>query len=119
MAFNEDVTTEPQKRVMFNGPFASTQKTYMLVKNQSRQKTIAWMLKSTNKDRFIVKPTSGIIKPEKDVLLDISCEPFDYTKDQPADRLSLVWVEISADQEPSKGMFNNPNHKKIKIRYNY
>ncbi len=93
-----DILTEPKEHIYFNGPFVGEQSMNIRLRNQGA-KAIGWMVKSTNPGRFVIKPTSGKLDTQGDVVLSVKCEPFDYNKDMAQDRVTVEWTEAPEDAD--------------------
>ncbi len=116
-----DILVEPKEHIFFNGPFVEEQNMNIRLRNPG-DKAIGWMIRSTNPDRFIIKPASGKLETQGDVLLDVKCRPFDYSKDVTQDRVTVEWTEAPENADKfSRDWFHKSNiHRRhvFPIHYN-
>ncbi|KFD52279.1 hypothetical protein M514_06842, partial [Trichuris suis] len=73
----DELRTEPDKRISFNSPFATRQKSCLRLHNVC-DKPIMWIVKTTMANRFYVQPTCGALEPKASTNVNIAMLPFTY-----------------------------------------
>ncbi|TDG44153.1 hypothetical protein AWZ03_009430 [Drosophila navojoa] len=66
---------EPSDELVLEGPFNRAVSKKIMVYNPSKQKRIAFKLKTTTPRLFFVRPNVGLVKPEERVAIDIFVHP--------------------------------------------
>lgn len=85
---------------------------------------IGWLIKTTNMKRLNVDPPCGILEPKENVIMAVSCEPFNAAvEDLNNDRITVEWTNIP---EPAGKQFRREwfqsdgmiRRKNLPIEYN-
>ncbi|EDW18286.1 vesicle-associated membrane protein-associated protein A [Drosophila mojavensis] len=66
---------EPSDELVLEGPFNRAVSKKIMVYNPSKQKRIAFKLKTTTPRLFFVRPNVGLVKPEERITIDIFVHP--------------------------------------------
>lgn len=66
---------EPSDEIVLEGPFNRAVSKKIMVFNPSKQKRIAFKLKTTTPRLFFVRPNVGLVKPEERITIDIFVHP--------------------------------------------
>ncbi|VDM92272.1 unnamed protein product [Litomosoides sigmodontis] len=99
-----DIHTQPGSKIVFNAPYDDKHTYHIKVSGgpsgvRSWQITnaggrrIGWAIKTTNMRRLGVDPPCGVLDPKENVLMAVSCDTFDASKeDINNDRITIEWT---------------------------
>ncbi|KAK6101068.1 Major sperm protein isoform beta domain protein [Brugia pahangi] len=87
-----DIHTQPGSKIVFNAPY-DDKHTYHIKITNAGGRRIGWAIKTTNMRRLGVDPPCGVLDPKENVLMAVSCDTFDASKeDINNDRITIEWT---------------------------
>ena len=118
-----DIHTAPNAKIVYNAPFNEKNQYLVRVTNLGAHR-IGWAIKTTNAKRLNVNPPAGCLDAKEAVLLQVSCEPFQYeNEDTNNDRITVEWTNAPAGaaQQFRREWFQSDGivrRKNLPIEYN-
>ncbi|KAK6017021.1 MSP domain protein [Ostertagia ostertagi] len=86
-----DINTQPNSKIVFNAPYDDKHTYHIKIINASGRR-IGWAIKTTNMKRLGVDPACGVLDPKEATLMAVSCDVFDYGReDTNNDRITVEW----------------------------
>ncbi|VDL77945.1 unnamed protein product [Nippostrongylus brasiliensis] len=86
-----DINTQPNAKIVFNAPYDDKHTYHIKIINASGRR-IGWVIKTTNMKRLGVDPACGVLDPKEATLMAVSCDVFDYGReDTNNDRITVEW----------------------------
>lgn len=108
-----NIMTEPEKEVIFKGPFITMKFQYVQLRANGEQR-IGWRIKTTNSKHLKVDPGYGCLDRGELSIAAIYCKPFDLpkTRDKNNENIIIEWVKAPAGttKECSNDWFENADH---------
>ncbi len=101
-----NIKTEPDRKLFINAPFGE-RKSYPLRITNIGYFPIAWAFKSTNIPRLSAEPGTGVLDPNEQQTIFVTCERFIYhTEDSNRrDRITLEWRLASTTETMAPNWF--------------
>uniref|UniRef100_A0A7E4UYW5 Major sperm protein n=1 Tax=Panagrellus redivivus TaxID=6233 RepID=A0A7E4UYW5_PANRE len=113
--------TVPKNKIAYNGTFDEKKQCPVVVSNAS-DRPIAWAIKVTNTKRLEAVSGQGVLAPNENVIVVITCDAFQAAKDIRPDRIILEWASVpdgsSKTFQPKWQIFGNDRRKNIEVEYN-
>ncbi|KHJ77181.1 MSP domain protein [Oesophagostomum dentatum] len=86
-----EIHTRPGSKIVFNAPYDDKHPYHIKLANASRRR-IEWAIKTTKMRHLGVDPACGVFDPKETTLLTMSCDNFDYGReDTNNDRIAVKW----------------------------
>ncbi|XP_014671237.1 PREDICTED: vesicle-associated membrane protein-associated protein A-like isoform X2 [Priapulus caudatus] len=93
------IVLEPSTELRFKGPFTDVVTTNLKLINPTEKK-VCFKVKTTAPKRYCVRPNSGIISPNADVLISVMLQPFEFDPNEKSKHKFMVQTVFAATDDP-------------------